>query len=71
MRANKNRKLIQISDWRKPTARVAVHPSYQVTLMKTKFLATTALVLLGLSGAAWAQQTTPTGASDLLRPRVR
>ena len=29
--------------------------------MKTKFLVTTAMVLIGLSGAAWAQQTTPTG----------
>jgi|GEM_PF-2073676 len=32
--------------------------------MKTKFLATTAMVLTGLSGAAWAQQTTPTGKPD-------
>jgi sporulation protein YlmC with PRC-barrel domain len=29
--------------------------------MKTKFLATTAIVLIGLSGAAWAQQTVPAG----------
>lgn len=27
--------------------------------MKTKFLASTAIVLIGLSGAAWAQQTAP------------
>jgi len=27
--------------------------------MKTKFLASTAIVLIGLSGAAWAQQSTP------------
>jgi sporulation protein YlmC with PRC-barrel domain len=32
--------------------------------MNTKFLATTAMVLIGLSGAAWAQQTTPTGKPD-------
>jgi sporulation protein YlmC with PRC-barrel domain len=32
--------------------------------MKAKFLATTAIVLIGLSGAAWAQQTTPAGKPD-------
>jgi sporulation protein YlmC with PRC-barrel domain len=32
--------------------------------MNTKFLATTAMVLIGLSGAAWAQQTAPTGKPD-------
>ena len=32
--------------------------------MKTKFLATTAIVLIGLSGAAWAQQTAPAGKPD-------
>lgn len=32
--------------------------------MKTKFLATTAMVLIGLSGAAWADQTTPAAKPD-------
>jgi sporulation protein YlmC with PRC-barrel domain len=32
-----------------------------VTVLSAKVLATTAIVLIGLSGAAWAQQTTPAG----------
>ncbi len=43
---------------------VVFYPSFKVTVMKTKFLATTAMVLVGLSGAAWAQQTTPAGKPD-------